>query len=61
MARKRTPKGWDFKKYNEYFTHNNKRWEVIHKTQELLYAVELTRKGYAQGAVLRFPINTITT
>ncbi len=56
MARKRTPKGWDFKKYNEYFTHNNKRWEVIHKTAEIIYAVELSTRGLAQGAVERFPV-----
>jgi hypothetical protein len=56
MARKRTPKGWDFKKYNEYFTHNNKRWEVIHKTTNLIYAVELSNKGIAQGPVEKFPI-----
>ena len=56
MARKRVPKGWNFKKYNEYFTHNNKQWEVIHKTTNLIYAVELSNKGIAQGPVERFPI-----
>ena len=56
MARKRIPKGWDFKKYNEAFTHNNKRWEVIHKTAETIYAVELSTRGLAQGAVERFPV-----
>ena len=44
------------KKYNEYFTHNNKRWEVIHKTAETICAVELSTRGLAQGAVERFPV-----
>ena len=59
--RKRERKTWNFKKYNLSFQYEGKTWEVIHKTTELLYAVELSKKGIAQGAVLRFPVKDLVT
>ena len=46
---------------NLFFKHEGKTWEVIHKTPALLYAVELSTKGKAQGAVLRFPVESVVT
>ena len=59
--RRRERKTWNFKKYNLSFQYEGKTWEVIHKTTELLYAVELSKKGIAQGAVLRFPVGDVVT
>ena len=59
--RRRERKTWNFKKYNLSFQYEGKTWEVIHKTTELLYAVELSKKGIAQGAVLRFPVKDLVT
>jgi len=39
---------------NLFFQYEGKRWEVIHKTAELYYAVELSNKGIAQGEIKRF-------
>jgi len=50
-----------FKKYNLSFQYKGKTWEVIHKTTELLYAVELSTKGLAQGEVLKFPVESVVT
>ena len=61
MRRNKHGTGWKLKPYNQTFQHQGKTWDVIHKTSELLYAVELNNKGLAQGAVLRFPINTSNT
>ena len=46
--RRRERKTWNFKKYNLTFQYEGKTWEVIHKTTELLYAVELSTKGLPQ-------------
>ena len=59
--RRRERKTWNFKKYNLSFQYEGKTWEVIHKTTELLYAVELSKKGIAQGAVLKFPVKDLVT
>jgi len=59
--RKRKYQGFKHKLPNEFFLHENKTWEVIHKTSEIAYAVQLSKKGVAQGAVLRFPIKDLVT
>ena len=59
--RRRERKTWNFKKYNLTFQYKGKTWEVIHKTTELLYAVELSTKGLAQGEVLKFPVGDVVT
>lgn len=43
------------KSYNQEFTHDSKLWSVVHKTADLIYAVEISRKGVAGGGILRFP------
>ena len=48
--------GFKLKSYNESFQHQGKTWQVIHKTAEIIYAVELSTRGLAQGAVERFPV-----
>lgn len=56
MARKRKSySGWNLKSYNEGFQHQGKTWRVVHKTTDTIYAVELSSKGLAQGAIERFP------
>ena len=55
MARKRY-QGFKLKSYNESFQHQGKTWQVIHKTAETIYAVELSTRGLGQGAVERFPV-----
>jgi hypothetical protein len=52
MKRKRQPNS--FRSYNEYFTYGNSTWSVIHKLDELVYAVEIGKGGKAGGAVCRF-------
>jgi hypothetical protein len=52
MKRKRQPNS--FRSYNEYFTYGNSTWSVIHKLDELVYAVKLGKGGKAGGAVCRF-------
>ena len=59
--RKRKNTGFKHKLPNLFFKHEGKTWEVIHKTPALLYAVELSTKGKAQGAVLRFPVESVVT
>lgn len=55
MARKRKlQSGFKMVRYNEYFQYNNKRWEVVHKDGESVYAVELDSKGKAGGAIEKF-------
>ena len=54
--RKRKNTGFKHKMPNLFFQHENKRWEVIYKTAELYYAVELSNKGIAQGEIKRFPV-----
>jgi len=44
---------------NLFFQYEGKRWEVIHKTAELYYAVELSNKGIAQGEIKRFPVEYV--
>ena len=44
---------------NLFFQYEGKRWEVIYKTAELYYAVELSKKGIAQGEVKRFPVEDL--
>lgn len=57
MARKRKSyHGFKFIQYNELFEHQGKTWKVIHRTDDIKYAVELSNKGIAQGAIERFPI-----
>ena len=52
MKRKRLPNS--FISYNEYFTYEKSTWSVIHKLDELVYAVEIGKGGKAGGAVCRF-------
>jgi hypothetical protein len=52
--RKRKNTGFKIKMPNLFFQYEGKRWEVIHRTTELYYAVELSNKGIAQGEVKRF-------
>lgn len=59
--RKRKNTGFKIKMPKLYFQHESKTWEVIHKTPTTLYAVELSNKGIAQGAVLRFPVESVVT
>ena len=46
---------------NLFFQYEGKRWEVIYKTQDTAYAVELSNKGFAQGEVKRFPLEGLAT
>ncbi len=59
--RKRKNTGFKIKMPNLFFQHEGKRWEVIYKTPTTLYAVELSNKGLAQGAVLKFPAENVVT
>lgn len=43
-----------FVSYNEYFTYGNSTWSVIHKLDELVYAVKLGKGNKVGGAVCRF-------
>ena len=52
--KKRKNTGFKHKMPNLFFQYEGKRWEVIHKTAELYYAVELSKKGIAQGEIKRF-------
>ena len=52
MKRKRQPNS--FRSYNEYFTYEKSTWSVIHKLDDLVYAVEIGKGGKAGGAVCRF-------
>ena len=52
MKRKRQPNS--FRSYNEYFTYGNSTWSVIHKLDELVYAVKLGKGGKVGGGVMRF-------
>jgi len=52
--KKRKYTGFKHKMPNLFFQYEGKRWEVIHKTAELYYAVELSNKGIAQGEIKRF-------
>jgi len=61
VKRRREYLGFKHKLPNEFFTYENKTWEIIHKTSLLAYAVQLSKKGVAQGAVLRFPIKDLVT
>lgn len=54
--RKRKNTGFKIKMPNLFFQYEGKCWEVIYKTAELYYAVELSKKGIAQGEVKRFPV-----
>jgi hypothetical protein len=60
MGHKRK-QGFNFKKYNQSFQYEGGTWEVIHKTNETIYAIELNKKGKAGGPVLRFPNNSLAT
>ena len=51
--RRRERKTWNFKKYNLSFQYEGKTWEVIHKTTELLYAVELSTKGLCSRSSIK--------
>jgi hypothetical protein len=57
--KKRKYTGFKHKMPNLFFQYEGKRWEVIHKTAELYYAVELSNKGIAQGEVKRFPVEYV--
>lgn len=57
--RKRRYTGFKHKLPNLFFQYEGKRWEVIHKTAELYYAVELSKKGIAQGEIKRFPVEDL--
>ena len=59
--RKRKNTGFKIKMPNLFFQYEGKRWEVIYKTQDTAYAVELSNKGFAQGEVKRFPLEGLDT
>ena len=61
MKRRREYPGFKHKLPNEFFTYKNKTWEIIHKTTLLAYAVQLNKKGIAQGEILRFPVKGLVT
>jgi hypothetical protein len=44
------------KKWNEKFIHKNKTWHVVHKQDEITYAVCELRPGIVGGLVERFYI-----
>jgi len=56
MRRNKHGTGFKLKPYNQTFQHEGKTWSVVHKTIDTLYAVELSTKGKAQGAIERFPV-----
>jgi len=56
MRKNKHGTGWKLKPYNQTFQHEGKTWSVVHKTIDTLYAVELSTKGKAQGAIERFPV-----
>ena len=41
-------------KKREFFQYQDRTWEVLHKLNNIVYAIELSRKGLAQGAIERF-------
>jgi len=47
--------GFNLKSYNQEFTHDSKLWSVVYKTAEIVYAVEVSRKGVVGGGILSFP------
>ena len=46
--------GFKLKSYNESFQHQGSTWDVIHKSADTIWAVELDKKGRAGGPVLKF-------
>ena len=55
--RKRKYQGFKHKMPNLFFQYEGKRWEVICIVNKIYYAVELSNKGIAQGAVLKFNLS----
>jgi hypothetical protein len=53
MGKRKCPLG--LKSYTESFKHDGKTWSVVHKTKDLIYAVEVNKKGIAGGGIERFP------
>ena len=47
--------------YNQTFQHQGSKWDVLHKTTDAIWAVELDKKGIAGGAILKFPIEYLAT
>ena len=43
-------------KWNEKFVHENKMWHVVHKLDNVVYAVREMKPGVCGGAVERFYI-----
>ena len=43
-------------KWNEKFVHENKMWHVVHKLDNVIYAVREMKPGVVGGAVERFYI-----
>lgn len=43
------------KSYNQELIIDKAIWSVVYKTTELIYAVEVNKKGIAGGGILRFP------
>ena len=56
MRRNKHGTGWKLKPYNQTFQHQGSTWDVIHKSADTLWAVELDKKGNAGGPVLKFPV-----
>jgi hypothetical protein len=56
MRRNKHGTGWKLKPYNQTLQHQGSTWDVIHKSADMLWAVELDKKGNAGGPVLKFPV-----
>jgi hypothetical protein len=56
MRRNKHGTGFKLRPYNQTFQHQGNTWEVLHKTPNTLYAVEIDKKGIAGGPILRFPV-----
>jgi hypothetical protein len=56
MRRNKHGTGFKLKPYNQTFQHQGSTWDVIHKSADMLWAVELDKKGNAGGAVVKFPV-----
>lgn len=54
MGKRKQKSPSSFIHYNEYFTYEKQTWSVIHKLDDLVYAVAIGKGGKVGGAVCRF-------
>jgi len=56
MRKNKHGTGFKLKLYNQTFQYQGSTWDVIHKSADTIWAVELDKKGIAGGPVLKFPV-----